>query len=214
MSAITLFVDGFWISPYAFSAFVALEEKGIAFEVKELALNKKEHHAPEYRAASLTGRVPSLRHGDFWLSESSAIAEYLEDRFAPPQYPRLFPTDLEQRARARQLMAWVRSDLMPIREERPTSSLFYDRATRPLSADGERAAERLIRTASQLIRSGRTTLFDAWCIADADFGLMLQRLNLNGYPIPPQVTAYAEAQWTRPSARKFIERERPPFEPY
>ena len=214
MPALTLYVDGFWISPYAFSAFVALEEKGVPYTAKELALQKKEHHDPSYQAASLTGRVPSLRDGDFWLSESSAIGEYLEDKYPPPKHPALFPADVQERARCRQLMAWVRSDLMPIREERATHTMFYQRTTTPLSKAGEAAATRVVQAAEHLIRDGKTTLFKAWCLADADFGMMLQRLNLNGYPLSPKVKAYAEAQWARPSAKKFVDRKRPPYVPY
>jgi glutathione S-transferase len=42
---------------------------------------------------------------------------------------RLYPTDPRDRARARQIQAWVRSDLMPIREERPTFWRLVDYAT-------------------------------------------------------------------------------------
>lgn len=37
------------------------------------------------------------------LSESSAIAEYLEDIFPPPKYQRLLPSNAEHKARARQV---------------------------------------------------------------------------------------------------------------
>jgi glutathione S-transferase len=216
MNDLTLYIDGFWISPYAFSAFVALKEKGLPFEVKEVPLDKKEHHRPEYRDHSLTGRVPALRHGDYWLSESSAIAEYLAETFPFPKYPRLFPENLQERGRARQIQAWIRSDLMPIREERSTSSIFYanERAKAPLSPEGEEAAARLLRLANQLIREDRTTLFDAWCIADTDLALMIQRLNVNGYPLPAKVKAYAEAQWRRPSVHEWVDHPRRPFAPY
>src|SRR5262249_42899388 len=120
MADLTLWVDAFFISPYAFSSFVALEEKGLPYDVHEVAMHKAENRAPDYARRSLTARVPMLRHGDLHLSESSAIAEYLDDTF--PNTPRLLPADVRQRARARQVMAWVRSDLMPIREERSTNT--------------------------------------------------------------------------------------------
>lgn len=214
MSELTLYVDGFWISPYALSAYVALKEKGLPFEVKEVPLDKKEHHRPEYRDSSLTGRVPALRHGDFWLSESSAIAEYLAETFPSPKYPRLFPENLQERGRARQIQAWLRSDLMPIREERPTASIFYERAKAPLSPKCEEAVERLLRLANHLIREDRTTLFGAWCIADTDLAVMLQRLNANGHPLPAKVKAYAEAQWQRPSVKEWVDHPRRPYVPY
>ena len=67
MTDLTLYVDDQWTSPYAMSAFVALREKQLAFDVVELSLSKKETFAPGYRDAALTGRVPALKHGDFWL---------------------------------------------------------------------------------------------------------------------------------------------------
>src|SRR5882672_5088967 len=85
-SALTLAVDSFWISPYAFSCYVALKEKALPFEVRAVSLPDKDHHRPEYQQKSLTGRVPMLQHGDFALSESSAIVEYLDDAF--PGTPR------------------------------------------------------------------------------------------------------------------------------
>ncbi len=169
---------------------------------------------PEYQASSLTGRVPALRHADFWLSESSAISEYLAERFPFPDFPRIFPADFRDRARARQLMAWFRSDLMPIREERPTTSVFYEPATRPLSPAGEKTAAHLLRVADALIQPGRTTLFDTWCIADADFALMLQRLARSGHPVPDKVRAYIDANWQRPTVRKWVEHERPAYVGY
>jgi glutathione S-transferase len=152
MADLSVSVDAYWTSPYAFSAFVALKEKGLVFEVEEVALHNGEHRKPAALAASLTGRVPLLRHQGWTLTESSAIDEYLEDVFPHPQYRRLFPEDARERARARQLMAWVRSDLMPIRQERPTTGLFYeDMSVEPLSAAGQTAAARLLAVAEALV---------------------------------------------------------------
>lgn len=214
MSELILYVDRLWISPYAFSSFVALEEKRLDYEVKPIALERGEQRAPEFREPSLTGKVPALRHGDYWLTESLAISEYLAETFPFPKHPRLFPENLQERGRARQLMMWLRTDLLPVREERSSHTLFYERATQPLSEKGRAAAAELVRIADRVIPEGRTTLFNAWCIADAELGFMLQRLNLNGDPLPPKLKAYAEAQWLRPSVRKFAEHPRPPFVPY
>jgi glutathione S-transferase len=214
VSELILYVDRLWISPYAFSSFVALEEKRLDYEVKPIALERGEQRAPEFREPSLTGKVPALRHGDYWLTESLAISEYLAETFPFPKHPRLFPENLQERGRARQLMMWLRTDLLPVREERSSHTLFYERATQPLSEKGRAAAAELVRIADRVIPEGRTTLFNAWCIADAELGFMLQRLNLNGDPLPPKLKAYAEAQWLRPSVRKFAEHPRPPFVPY
>lgn len=79
----------------------------------------------------------------------------------------------------------------------------------PLSPAALAEAGALVQTAEALLSDGRTTLFDAWCIADSDFAFTLQRLNLSGHPLPAPVRAYAEAQWARPSVRAFFAHPRP-----
>ena len=206
-----LYVDRFWISPYVFSCFVALREKGIAFETCDVGLDRGDQKAPDFRARSITARVPSLTDGDFSLSESQAIVEYLED--VKPE-PSILPRDVKERARARQILAWVRSDLDAIRAERPTSTMFYDHTSVPLSKAGEAAAAKLVDVASRLVPDGRTQLFETWSIADADLAFMLHRLISNGHDVPAKVRAFAETQWSRPSVAEFVRRDRPAYVPY
>jgi glutathione S-transferase len=191
---------------------VALEEKQLPYDVQEVAMHRAENRAPDYARRSLTARVPMLRHGDFHLSESSAIAEYLEDAF--PSTPRLFPVDGRQRARARQVMAWIRSDLMPIREERSTNTIFYEPATAPLSEKAWKAAEKLLTATESLLAPGATSLFGTFSVADADLTLMLQRLGKSGHPLGDKVQRFVDATWSRPSVRKWVERKRATFVPY
>jgi len=214
MEPLTLYVDGFWNSPYAFAAFVTLTEKGLPFSTREVNLHERAQFAPAFQDRSVTGRVPVLEHGDFRLSESSAIVEYLEEVFAPPDHPAVLPASARERARARQIMAWIRSDLMALREERPTSSIFYDPIKTPLSEAGQAAARKLIAVASAFVPEGRASLFERFTIADADLAMMLQRLLANGHDVPARLAAFAEAQWRRPSVRAFVDRKRPTFVPY
>ena len=209
---LTLFADTFWISPYVFSCFVTLREKGLDFSVDPVALQIKAQEAPAFRDGTLTGRVPALRHGDFWLAESQAIIEYLEDAF--PDAPRVLPRGTQERARARQILSWLRSDLLPIREERSTATMFYERAAVPLSAAGEAAAAKLLRVADLLVPQGSGSLFGAWSQADSDLAFMLHRLLLNGHEVPAKIRAYAEREWQRPSVQEFVTRERAPYVPY
>jgi glutathione S-transferase len=212
--ALTLYTDGFYISPYAFSAFVALEEKKLPYQIVPLQLADKEHQRGDFPERSLLGRVPALEHDGFWLSESGAIVEYLEERFAPPEHARLLPADLRERARARMVMHWIRSDLMALREERPTSTMFYPPSDQPLSPAGQAAAARLQEVAMRLVPAGATSLFGQWSIADSDLAFMLQRLLLNGHEVPARLRAFVEVQWARPSVQKWVKLERAPYRPY
>ena len=76
--SLTLHVDARHLSPYAMCAHVALTEKGLPFEVRTVDLDAGANRAAPYAAVSLTRRVPTLEHGTFRLSESSAIAEYVD----------------------------------------------------------------------------------------------------------------------------------------
>src|SRR5205814_3354045 len=87
--AMLLFGNSVFTSPYVLSCFVALREKGLAFEMKTVALDLGAQNDPTFAKQSLTSRVPMLVDGDFALSESSAIVEYLEDAYPAPGHPRV-----------------------------------------------------------------------------------------------------------------------------
>jgi glutathione S-transferase len=205
-SRLRLYVDAQFTSPYAMSVFVALREKGIEFELSPLDLDAFENQSEDYASLSLTQRVPTLVHGDFALSESSAITEYLEDVL--PQTP-VYPQELTQRAKARQVQAWLRSDLLPIRQERSTLVVFYGLKSAPLSPAAESAARKLIGAAQALLVDGREYLFGQWSIVDVDLALMLNRLILNGDAVPSTLVEYAQRQWQRPAVQEWVKLQRP-----
>ncbi|AZF47696.1 MULTISPECIES: glutathione transferase [unclassified Pseudomonas] len=203
--ALRLYVDSLFTSPYAMSVFVALREKGLAFETVPMDLDAGQHQAAQYALLSLTQRVPTLEDGDFALSESSAITEYLDE-----VYPgtRVYPVDLQHRARARQVQAWLRSDLLPIRQERSTLVVFCGQKMPPLSPLAGAAADKLISVAQGLLAGSPDYLFGSWSIADVDLALMLNRLILNGDAVPAELVAYARRQWQRPSVQAWVNQPR------
>jgi glutathione S-transferase len=123
----------------------------------------------------------------------------------------LYPVDAKQRARARQVQAWIRSDLMPIRTERTTQVIFYQQIAPALSVEGKQAAEKLFFFADQLLSQGAKNLFGEWSIADVDLSLMLQRLICNGDSMPQWLVDYANYQWLRPSIQAWVKMQRPPL---
>ena len=188
------------------SVFVALHEKTLPFKITTVDLAADANHEAHFAATSLTRRVPTLVHDGFALSESSAIAEYLHEVF--PGAP-LYPAEPHSRARARQVQAWLRSDLMPIRQERSTEVVFYRPTQSPLSIEARAAAEKLFSAAESLLPENSENLFGQWCVADVDLALMLNRLVLNGDPVPERLAAYARRQWQRPSVQLWVNQRRP-----
>jgi glutathione S-transferase len=201
---LTLYVDAQYLSPYAMSAYVALVEKGLDFEVRQIDLDQGDQRTAPFLHRSPIGKVPVLAHLDFYLSESSAIAEYLEHAFPSPEYPALYPGDPRPRAQARQIQAWLRSDLHALRRERPTEAIFENMRPAPLSDDGHCDAARLIRVATALLAHGQPHLFGAWSIADVDLALMLNRLVYPGDDVPENLKAYAAGQWQHPAVRRWL----------
>ena len=205
-----LYVDAQFASPYAMSAFVSLSEKALPFEIKTVDLSAGENHRPGFARTSVTRRVPTLVHEQFTLSESSAISEYVEEVFAEAG-GRLYPADPPQRARVRQVQAWLRSDLLPIRLERPTEVMFYGARYPKLSAQAEAAVEKLYAAADLLIPRNSEYLCEEWSIADVDLALMLNRLLIHGDLMPERIAAYARIQWSRPSVQLWVNQVRPPL---
>jgi glutathione S-transferase len=100
------------------------EEKGIEHVLSEVPLR-----APEVFAIHPFGKMPVLRHGDFELCESSAIAAYLDRSFPGDQ---LFPSDPRLAALTLQWISLINStiDVTLIR----TYLLAY---AAPKTADGK-----------------------------------------------------------------------------
>src|SRR6266576_5883839 len=70
---------------YTHAVRMVCEEKGINYVLTERPLR-----APEILAIHPFGKMPVLRHGDFVLFESKAIATYLDRSFPAPY---VFPSD-------------------------------------------------------------------------------------------------------------------------
>ncbi|MHA6128612.1 glutathione transferase [Pseudomonas fluorescens group sp. PF-1] len=201
-----LYLGADYVSAFAMSAFVALKEKQLSFELVTLDLKARDNYLESYRDLSLTCKIPVLVHEGFALSESSAIAEYLEELV--PDSKRIYPQDIKQRARARQLQAWLRSDLLVVRRERPFDLVYFGRKDTPLSDEARAAVDRLFFVADRLLKEGAEHLFGDWSIADTDLAIMLNRLVANGDPVPARLAAYVQRQWDRDSVRAWMDLER------
>jgi glutathione S-transferase len=205
-AAVRLYVDAQFASPYAMSVFVALIEKDVAFTSSTVDLSAGENRTAVFADRSLTQRVPTLEHGDVSLTESSAITEYLDEVFPGAA---LYPSELRARARARQIQAWLRSDLMALRVERPTEVVFYGAKCPPLTAAGQSAANKLVSVGMATLAEQGEHIGAQWSLADLDLALMIQRLALHGDRVPARLGNYAKKQWQRASVQRWLNLERP-----
>ena len=105
-----LALDIWWISgsPYAWWVLLAAEAKGLGYESHMLSKTRRENRTPEYLAINPRGRVPLIRDGDFFLSESMAIVAYLDSKSAATP---LFGANPRDAARVWEAVSQVLSDL-------------------------------------------------------------------------------------------------------
>lgn len=210
-----LFADKLRISPYSYSIFTALREKGIPFEWIDVEFADGETLTSAFKGKTFTDLIPAIEDGSFVLSESMAIIEYLEEKYPPPRYPALLPSKLEARAQARMLLSWYRCGLKTLRDERSTETLFYrDSQAKnlpPLSSTTLSEVGDWLRYLHSILKEGERYLFGTWSIADSETALMLQRLILNGYDVGPKLTRFANDIWERPAEKEFVTKARPPY---
>ncbi len=111
MSELKLY--NYFRSSTSFRVRIALELKKLDYEYIPVNLLKGEHNQPEYRKINPMGGVPALQHKDFILAQSDAIIEYLDEAFpkANTQTQKLFPTDLNQRAKIREFCQIINADI-------------------------------------------------------------------------------------------------------
>jgi len=102
---------------------IALNLKGLAYEVQAVDLRTEQHLGAAYKAIQPQGLVPALEHEGQVLIQSPAIIEWLEERYpAPP----LLPSNPEHRARVRALAAIVGCDIHPVNNRRILEALRND----------------------------------------------------------------------------------------
>lgn len=204
---LTLYVEGYFTNVWDGTCVVALTEKQLAFTTARALLRDGQGVPPALRDHAAIGRIPALQHGEVWLTESIAIVEYLEEIFPGP---RLLPADPVRRARARQVMAWLRSDLLELRAERPWQLSVYPTPLGPLSPAAARQAAELVGLVEWLGAHGDLA---EWNIAHADLAFALMRLANSGHTLSPVVRQHLDRNLARPSVRAYLDHPRPPNPP-
>ncbi len=101
----------FYQSTAAWRIRIALNYKKIPCELVNVDLLKREHLSQAFLSQHKDGRVPALDDDGFLVGQSSAILEYLEEKFPTPS---LLPHDPKSRAWVRYLAQIVISDMHPI----------------------------------------------------------------------------------------------------
>ena len=106
---------GYYRSSASYRIRIVLNLKGLSWQYETVRLNRGEQKQAAFTALNPSGLVPVLDAGDAVVSQSAAIAEFLEERYAQPP---LLPADQVGRARVREMMAVIGCDVHPLQNLR------------------------------------------------------------------------------------------------
>jgi glutathione S-transferase len=210
---VSIKVYGNVISPYARKVYVALEHKGLHYEVVDVLPHDKD---PGFVRISPLGKIPALSDDQVSLCDSSVICDYLEHRYPEPAF---YPRDPQSRARA----LWLEEYADTALQDSLLRGLCLERVIKPLvykqPTDEARVANiiehslpPLFDYLEPLVDEGRYLVGQHFGIADiaivtgfinaemADFRPQPQRW--------PALLRYIERIKEEPAVRRVLERER------
>ncbi|WP_455372659.1 glutathione S-transferase family protein [Limibacillus halophilus] len=95
-------VFGAAYSVYVRAVRLALEEKGVSYDLVPVDIFAEEGPPPSYSDRHPLLKIPAFQHGDFRLYESDAILRYIDAAFPGPA---LQPALLRSHARANQMLS-------------------------------------------------------------------------------------------------------------
>lgn len=99
-------VFGARYSVYVRAVLMALEAKGVAYDLEPVDIFSPDADLDTYRKLHPFLKIPAFRHGDFVLFETAAINRYVDEAFLGPA---LQPAAAENRARMTQIMSMTDS---------------------------------------------------------------------------------------------------------
>ena len=184
--------DKLW-SSWSLRPWLALKHTGAPFTETLIRLRREETNADARAAGSPNGQVPVLKDGDVTIWDSTAICEYLAEKFPAA---RLWPTDATARALGRAAAAEMHSSFHSLRGECPMDLSL--RAKLEVSELTHGDLRRLVELWSGLLERFRGQfLVGDWSIADAFFTPVATRLRsyglqLSDYGDQGPCGAYAE----------------------
>ncbi len=105
----------YWPTPNGWKVSIALEEMGLAYEMKPVNIGVGEQFRPEFQAISPNGRMPAIIDPDgpggqaISIFESGAILQYLGNKSG-----QFYPADVRQRVEIDQWLFWQVGGLGPM----------------------------------------------------------------------------------------------------
>jgi glutathione S-transferase len=176
----------------AAGALWVLEEIGCPYRLEHVELTKGEQKSERIRALNPMGKIPILVDGEQVVTETSAIAMYLADRYAPG---RLAPA-LNSKDRGKYLRACV----FPASVIEPACLAKQKGWEVPTGQAGFGEYDAMVASVEALIGEGPFVLGQTFSIADTLLGGTVRwMLRFEMLPATETLTAYAKRLGERPA---------------
>ena len=204
-----LYVGNKNYSSWSMRPWVLMKQRGIAFDEVMLRFDSFDANSTfkttlalatgeGVGAVATASKVPMLVDNGFTVWDTLAIAEYLAEKFPSLK---LWPTDIQARARARSVCAEMHSGFSGLRSNCPMNIEAHlpEVGARVLAEKAEVRADlaRIVQLWTSLLSAyaGQRGpfLFGDYCIADAYFAPVVKRIVTYALPVPPVVDAYVAA---------------------
>lgn len=210
-------VHGVGLSPFVRKVRIALEEKGLDYELEAvMPMNVSD----EFKAISPLGKIPVYEEDGWTVPDSSIIADYL-DRTADGIS--LYPTDPRERAEAAFLEEWSDTALIG----QAVGPIFSNRVVKPMFLNQEADQEAVDRALSEDLPKLQDYLesrladgaafFVGGALSIADIAIAAAYVNLSHAGESPdasrwpKLAAWLESMYQRPALAKLLTEERALF---
>ena len=189
---------------------IALDEKGLDYELISVPFSRASGYSPklpEMLAINPKGQVPVLIDGDMSVYDSTLIFEYLEERYPEPP---LFPKDIKERVRCRQLEAASDEILFPSVWDLIDEVFYKPDESQRNSARVEKAKGAIAAHYDRLDRdlSGRTFFCQQFTVADIAYFMTIMFATALGAPPGPShenLAAWSACVAARPAVGREME---------
>lgn len=139
-----LILYGYTVSNYSNKVKLALLLKNIDFKEKRVSPGENDKNIN----GSPAGLIPYIQHGDFFLSDSQAICEYL-DAVSPNSQP-LIPIDAKDAARMRQVISIIETIIDSAARRIYTKKLYSSAPPKEIFEEANNRLQRGVRALNRL----------------------------------------------------------------
>ncbi|MAY35875.1 MAG: glutathione S-transferase [Spongiibacteraceae bacterium] len=149
-------------TPNGWKASIALEELGLPYELKAIALDKNEQKTPEFLAINPNGRIPAIidRDADITVFESGAILQYLAEKTG-----KLMPADPKGKYSVIQWLMFQMGGVGPMQGQANVFYRYFPEKIQPAIDRYQHETRRLYEVLDGRLK-GRDWLADDYSIAD------------------------------------------------